>query len=666
MAFYPIPENEHERIRELLGYQVLDTAFEKDYDDLTRLASIICGTSIALISLIDEQRQWFKSRYGISISETPRDYSFCAYAIVSNGDLMVVENAKDDPRFAANPMVTGETGITFYAGVPLINENGFALGTLCVVDQQQKKLTDEQVRALRIIARQVMDKLELRRKVTELEKTNRLLRESRQQVETLNQVLVETQSRLQLLIEQATVAIIIFKGKNLVIEAANAAMLNLLNKDQHIIGKPLLEAIPELTGQEPYKLLYKVYTTGEPITGYDTPVTLLRNGRTETGYFNFSYTPLIENGEITGVIDTANEVTPQFLARKQIEETEQLLQFALRSAEIGTWQVGMTGEGLILSDLASAILDIAPGQDLTALSVMDMLDETVRNRVRKSVMQAVEQGKDFIEEIPVQLHEGTRPKWLRVSGKLRYKNDGSSGNITGTVQDITERKELEQRKDDFISIASHELKTPITSLKGTIQLLERLKNKPDSPLVPKLIDQSVLSVEKIHELVNDLLNATRLNEGQIELHCAFFTLKNMLQHCADQMSRTGDLRIHVDCDEQIRIFADENRLEQVMINLLNNAAKYAPESPLITISAKATNKQIRVSVRDQGKGIQPEKLPHLFERYYRSDHSGVHYFGLGLGLYICSEIIKKHGGIIGAESQPGEGSTFWFTLPKAD
>ncbi len=167
-----------QRLAVLESYNILDTGEEKDFDDLTALASAICQTPIALISLIDDKRQWFKSRVGIAEKETPIELSICANAIVSDLDIVIVEDATRDERLSENPLVTGEARMTFYAGVPLINEDGFALGSLCVIDQQQKQLTDIQTDALKIIAKQVVDKLELRKKAIALEKIHQELIDS--------------------------------------------------------------------------------------------------------------------------------------------------------------------------------------------------------------------------------------------------------------------------------------------------------------------------------------------------------------------------------------------------------------------------------------------------------------------------------------------------------
>lgn len=163
----PLPKNEAKRLKVLWQYDVLDTVPEEVFDDLTDLAAHICEAPIALISLVDENRQWFKSRVGISAKETSRDISFCAHAILQNG-LFVISDATKDPRFRDNPSVTGSPKIRFYAGVPLKSPDGFALGTLCVVDKKPRKLRPEQKRALVVLARHVETQLELRRHAKEL------------------------------------------------------------------------------------------------------------------------------------------------------------------------------------------------------------------------------------------------------------------------------------------------------------------------------------------------------------------------------------------------------------------------------------------------------------------------------------------------------------------
>lgn len=173
-----LPANEHKRLNALASYNILDTLEEKDFDDLTLLASEICHAPISLISLLDDKRQWFKSHTGLDVRETPIEHSFCAHAIASEQDIFIVNDASKDERFAHNPLVTGYPHVAFYAGVPLITHEGFSLGSLCVIDHQPKELSPAQINALSVLSKQVLAQLELRCKITELEESNRKLLES--------------------------------------------------------------------------------------------------------------------------------------------------------------------------------------------------------------------------------------------------------------------------------------------------------------------------------------------------------------------------------------------------------------------------------------------------------------------------------------------------------
>ena len=172
----PLPPDEESRLAVLLEHEILDTPGEREYDDITLLAAQICGTPISTITLIDENRQWFKSRVGLHQRETPRDISFCAHAILQPDRTLIIPDATLDDRFMANPLVTGEPGIRFYAGAPLVSKESYALGTLCVIDHEPRQLTERQIESLQALARQLSLRLELRRTTRLLERANEELK----------------------------------------------------------------------------------------------------------------------------------------------------------------------------------------------------------------------------------------------------------------------------------------------------------------------------------------------------------------------------------------------------------------------------------------------------------------------------------------------------------
>ncbi len=184
-----IPTNENFRLDALESLKILDTEYEKEFDDITALASHLCGTEIALISLIDKNRQWFKSKHGIDVSETHRDYSFCAHAILEPEKPFVVIDAREDERFYDNPLTEKDQVVIFYAGIPLVDKNGFALGTLCVIDGKPKELSEQQIESLKSLANQVTILFELNKKNDDLEKIQRKLKKRNESLKEFARVI---------------------------------------------------------------------------------------------------------------------------------------------------------------------------------------------------------------------------------------------------------------------------------------------------------------------------------------------------------------------------------------------------------------------------------------------------------------------------------------------
>ena len=229
---------------------------------------------------------------------------------------------------------------------------------------------------------------------------------------------------------------------------------------------------------------------------------------------------------------------------------------------------------------------------------------------------------------------------------------------------LDEAKELNNKKDEFISVASHELRTPLTSIKASLQLLSMLINKGnDLGKVIFFLNKADSNVNKLTRLIEDLLDVSRIEEGQLMLNRSDFNISKLVDDVIEQFKLSGAHEIIITGQKDLIVNADIQKIEQVLVNLLNNAIKYAPDSKKIQINIEAEMHKAKVSIQDFGIGISKEKLPYLFDRYYRVENMGNQFSGMGLGLYICSEIIKKHGGDVGVESVLHKGSTFWFSMP---
>ncbi|HEY0898969.1 MAG TPA: ATP-binding protein, partial [Sphingobacteriaceae bacterium] len=223
--------------------------------------------------------------------------------------------------------------------------------------------------------------------------------------------------------------------------------------------------------------------------------------------------------------------------------------------------------------------------------------------------------------------------------------------------------ELNARKDEFLSIASHELKTPMTSMKGYLQILERHAKKSNDPFYSTFLKKASLQANKLQNLVNELLDVSKIESGKMRFNFSRFKVSELLDDCVLFTSTEfPQHKIQIEGDTGMEIVADQNRIEQVVCNLISNAAKYSPDSNEIKICIGAEQDQLQFKVIDYGEGVPEKTIPHLFDRYYRAqdDYTAS---GLGLGLYISSEIIRGHGGEIGVHTEVGKGSSFWFTLP---
>lgn len=252
--------------------------------------------------------------------------------------------------------------------------------------------------------------------------------------------------------------------------------------------------------------------------------------------------------------------------------------------------------------------------------------------------------------------------WVQVTSILI--NDGK-GTLGYTIlEETTDQYFQKIKKEEFITVASHELKSPITTLTATLQLINRkfAGEINDLKQVMKLAKNAEGTAAKLTNLVGDLLNLSNFEQGKVTVNKTAFRISELAAACSTAVEVDGNYELVFQGDHGRMICADRNKIEQVIVNFVNNAIKYASESKKIIIKVEELKAFTRISVIDQGKGIPAEHIPHLFDRYYRVSKSA-NRSGLGLGLYISAEIIKSHDGQIGVKSKPGKGSAFWFTIP---
>jgi len=232
------------------------------------------------------------------------------------------------------------------------------------------------------------------------------------------------------------------------------------------------------------------------------------------------------------------------------------------------------------------------------------------------------------------------------------------------LDEIEIRKRAERKKDEFISIASHELKTPLTSVKGYVQLLERSIDKGDIPTVKRHLQKAQVQLDKLNDLIADLLDISKIESGKLKFNKKFFDLNILLDSIIEIIHQSNpDYKIIKNGNIPEPLFADEMRIEQVIVNFLTNAIKYAPGTTEVHINVSLDQEDVVVAVKDFGIGILPEQQKNVFDKFYRVEETAIHFQGLGIGLYISAEIIRRHQGTVGVNSVFGEGSEFYFKIP---
>jgi PAS domain S-box-containing protein len=537
---------------------------------------------------------------------------------------------------------------------PLLDEDKEVCGIIVAADDITAKVQ----------ARQLLEKsLEEQQALTEeFAAVNEELSTTLEEVSAANDELAVSENRFRNLIRQAPAAICVIRASDLMIQEINNLFLDLVGRERvQVENLTIWDGVPEAA--DVYApIMQNVIETGVPFLAQEHELYLKRGGVDTNVFLDFVYEPMLNTqGMVESVMVLGIDVSDKVWARRNIEEVEERGRLAVEAAEIGTFDYDYISNHMLTSDRFNVIFGFT--HTVSRAEFLSRFHPEDGHISGEAHQLAASTGKIFYEARLI--HDDATLHWIRVQGNVYYDPKGTPVRLLGTLLDITEFKRLQQQKDDFISIASHELKTPLTSLKASLQLLERMKTNATSAVIPRLIDQSMRSMGKISELVDDLLNVSRMNEGQLQLNKKVFSLHDVLDACSQDLDSQEVQNLVFDGRKDLRVYADENRIEQVIVNFLTNAVKYAPQTDTICLNIKQVGNQAMLSVTDFGPGINQDKLPYLFDRYYRADVHGSQVSGLGLGLYISAEIISRHGGEIGVESEIGKGTTFWFTLPLA-
>jgi PAS domain S-box-containing protein len=451
-----IPANESDRLVALDRYKILDTLPEQVYEDLTQLAADICGTPIALISLVDKDRQWFKSRVGVDVSETPRDISFCGHAVAESA-ILNVPDASLDPRFADNPLVAKDPNIRFYAGVPLITNDNFALGTLCVIDRQPHDLTEQQIRQLEALSRLVINQFELRLK--------------------------EESSRLLASVVESSNDAIITKTLEGIITSWNPAAEKLFGySEAEAIGHPVSMLFPPDRLDEEPQILARLMR-GERIEHFETVRISKEGKRIEV---SATISPLVNDaGEVVGASKIVRDISDRKASELQLGEALNLKQAILDSANFAIISTDLQGTIQSFNAAAERLLGYAVSEVVgkTSPAIFHDLDEVISQA--KHLSQELERDIEVGFEVfaaKAKLGQVYEQEWTYI------RKDGSKfpviltitairtvqGEITGYMgiaKDITTEKKSEKRIKDIMAALDQTAIVAITDVQGTIKFI---------------------------------------------------------------------------------------------------------------------------------------------------------------------------------------------------
>jgi PAS domain S-box-containing protein len=655
----PAPPDEAERIAELHALGILDTPPEERFDRITRTAQRLFDVPIALVSLVDAKRQWFKSCIGLPLSETDRSISFCAYALLGDRPL-VIPDAQADERFADNPLVTGYPFIRFYAGQPLRTSHGRNLGTLCVVDRKPRTVRAADLEALRDLG--AWAEMELNR--VEMTQALRIKRESEAEVRAI--------------MESVADGIVVFDRAGVIV-AVNAAAERLLGATTgQLVGREIGQHLADAGVRERIGRHLAALEQGGAAhlasQSWDVEAC-----RMDGACFRAEVSVGLLDGSAPHFVASVRDVTE----REKAREVQARLAAIVEGSDDAIYGWGLDGTVTQWNPSAERLYGYA-AREIIGQPVARLIAPAQRTQYRQ-LFERLQRGEPIGHQETVRVRkDGTL---VEVALSLAPIRD-AGGQVIGAAsiaRDITARRQLEAQvqrsladqaraiaelerlnkaKSDFVSIVSHEFRTPLTGIAGFSEVLR------DEELPLEEVHEYAADIHKdalrLARLINDMLDLDRLESGRVELHLESVDLNALVKEVAEQFRGSGTTHpMRLDLEPSLPpLRGDRDKMTQVLTNLLSNAIKYSPGGGTVVVATRRVGQAIEVTVRDRGIGIPAEALEIVFERYARVETGAArHVQGTGLGLPIVRQIARLHGGDAWAESTPGVGSIFHVRLP---
>ncbi|WP_426327428.1 chemotaxis protein CheB [Pedobacter sp. R-06] len=368
----------------------------------------------------------------------------------------------------------------------------------------------------------------------------------------------------------------------------------------------------------------------------------------------------------SGAIVTFNDITELKRVQQELDISSKMLAMAIDAAEMGTYSININTREFVPSGRLKEIFGFTAGEEMSFDGAVSKIQQDYQLLFTSAVENCILKGEKLNIEYPLKSHMEHKGRWVRAIGNISYGKDNNPNYFTGVINDITIHKQDEIRKNDFIAMASHELRSPLTTIQGYMQLVASRAKKGGDDFVIAALEKSNAQVKKMSKLINGFLNVSSFEAGKISLNQEIFWIGELLSEIVDEVKFISAKHTIIILPGPVfSVYADRDKIGQVVTNFLSNAVKYSPVGTVVKVSTQALeDRTVTVCIRDEGAGVMEKDRDKLFDRYYRVDNVQTRKVpGFGLGLYLSAEIIQQHKGKIWVEGNEENGSAFCFSLP---